>query len=104
MTTLLVGGDPNNLQDCILRIDGDLPLVWDWEHDGEHGQYRPLRVGDRVTLATLDDLDQWIVEDDLPVETDPIPFATATVADVVEGMPTPSHSVWLVTAKNVEAL
>jgi hypothetical protein len=106
MTTLIVDGPRlinYQAEPQTVRINGDLPTVLEgvrlakWTADQPTEIRRPLRVGDRVTLAYYD----W---DD----SDRVPFATATVAKTQ-----PVHRVvarkkvtdrWLITVKNVEAL
>jgi hypothetical protein len=91
-----------------VRIDGDLPTVTEKRHLElrPYGQgnwrtvhQRPLRVGDKVTLATVwkDSDDEWCQSS----------FATATVARVEprqDYMESSDRLVWLVTVSDVEAL
>ena len=99
---VLIAENPDDVLDFhdlkpIVRIDGALPFVWDWEHDGEHGQYRPLREGDRVTLAHQQGLPDSVYGGP-PSGT--IAFATATVANIQQIV----YAAWYVTVENVEEL
>jgi hypothetical protein len=88
-----------------VRIDADLPTVNDMTDDefAEAALWRdwqsielanrPLQVGDRVTLATMQPLP------DTPHH--PEPFATATVTEVAAASITP-HGVWLVTVTDIK--
>jgi hypothetical protein len=82
-----------------VRIDGDLPTVQpipdSWVDDSwKRAQERPLRVGDKVTLATVwkDSDDEWCQSS----------FATATVAEVYANYH--GSNVSYITVTDVEAL
>jgi hypothetical protein len=103
--TVIVDGDPENLQDCILHIDGDLPTVTEMGScnvemcDDPHciPIDRPLRAGDRVTLVVEQRCDYLSCNCVLGEH----PFATATVADIdtIDG-----HMLSYITVTDVEAL
>jgi hypothetical protein len=84
-----------------VRIDGDLPTVTEewtggYDYDGMPlPAPRPLRVGDKVTLATVwkDSDDEWCQSS----------FATATVARIEKHIEM-TGSFALVTVSDVEAL
>jgi hypothetical protein len=87
-----------------VRIDGDLPIVSHKVKPGEpriwQDHPRRLRVGDKVTLAYMD---QEMIAVDCRV-----PFATATVAKVQPVSRIVARRQvtdrWLVTVSDVEAL
>ena len=108
--TLIVDGPPSEWLPgtydepllTIVRVDGDLPTVQQpcRVHSPDSGTYpRPLRVGDRVTLATptpaytKDGYEAGMFFD---------PFATATVANIDTA--DPEYDCHFVTVENVEAL
>jgi hypothetical protein len=131
LPTLVVGGDPADwLIDLVcdgkpwdgtVRIDGPLPTVtedeFDW-HRGHRAYTRPLRVGDRVMLATdCSSCRQWDLtwkhrqthgRTKFPCPTcdgsGAVPFATATVAEIKRVDQYPEAESWLVTVTDVEAL
>ena len=76
-----------------VRIDGDLPMVFDVKQDHSY-EWRPLRAGDRVTLATMPPR----------YEPHPEPFATATVAKVRPHVVNSRRRGFYVTVTEVEAL
>jgi len=80
-----------------IRID-DLPAVRDPDGcmvDGKMLYHRPLRVGDRVTLAT------WVAH---PATNVNRMFATATVAEIARGGGMDPLWPHLITVEDVEAL
>jgi hypothetical protein len=97
----------------IVRIDGDRPTVTDdemplhkaWErsnrwYDHDHDKYctRPLRAGDRVTLAT-----RQVITTRSHSQGDHIPFATATVANII-GARANGKTWWNVTVTEAETI
>ena len=96
LPTLIV--DAGAFPDLTVRIDGDLPMVFDVKQDHSY-EWRPLRASDRVTLAYHDNIGVHCDEVD-------IPFATATVAGIDgpawDGLPGEFH--YFVTVADVEAL
>jgi len=115
--TLIVDGDPwdwtgDDIFDPsrnTIRIDGDLPIVTEewtggYDHDGMPlPAPRPLRVEDKVTLAT-----RHVKQHQHGRTERDIPFATATVAKVqpVKRIVARRQVTdrWLVTVSDVEAL
>jgi len=106
--TLTVDGDPwdwtgDDIFDPsrnTVRIDGNLPTVTDIEAGGGldvFGLVRALRVGDKVTLAYID---QEMIAVDCRV-----PFATATVAHIQPAYDSDGSTVGHgLTVTDVEAL
>jgi len=105
VATLTVDGEPHTFNTSsgefiVVRIDGNLPTVAEHKpppHEPWCGDcYRPLRVGDRVWLAT-DECEFCHAHGDSHM------FATATVAATDYHRRYPDN-YWLVTVTDVEAL
>ena len=109
LPTLIVYGDTTWVQAApdpewpfVVRVDGDLPMVFEPMHPGP--PYRSLRDGDRVTLATVYRCpgDGDLCGGDEPHDMAPVPFATATVTNVIQALPVNGQNRWIVTVNEIE--
>jgi len=101
VATLIVDSNPGGdlASEMVFRVDGDLPNArWVTDDDSwtdRRTHIRPLRINDRVFLATEKNSRR-------PSDDYYAPFATATIAQIWTEYHYPE--VWTVTVENVEEL